>query len=139
MLLLQPDFSPNPIPVREETKLKAGEYLQTLILLQGYLNKRTSHGSVLGNPFKRRYFYLSSVLLQFGKEPDDPVRAYTCGIYEYSETCLRQPPMGWFRLTFIHSTVPAPCTGVYSGTCLRQLPVGWFRLTYSTRPMVHVL
>ena len=63
--------------MREEKKLKAGEYLQTLILLQGFLNKRSSHGSLLGNPFKRKYFYLSSVLLQFGKEPDDPVRAST--------------------------------------------------------------
>ena len=63
--------------MREEKKLKAGEYLQTLILLQGFLNKRSSHGSLLGNPFKRKYFYLSSVLLQFGKEPDDPVRTST--------------------------------------------------------------
>ena len=63
--------------MREEKKLKAGEYLQTLILLQGFLNKRSSHGSLLGNPFKRKYFYLSSVLLQFGKEPDDPVCAST--------------------------------------------------------------
>jgi len=32
---------------------------------------------MLGNPFKRKYFYLSSVLLQFGREPDDPVSAST--------------------------------------------------------------
>ena len=59
--------------VREETKLKAGEYLQTLILLRGFLNKRQGHGGMLGNPYKRYYFCLSSVLLMYGKAHDDPV------------------------------------------------------------------
>lgn len=58
--------------VREETKLKAGEYLQTLILLRGFLNKRQGHGGMLGNPYKRYYFCLSSVLLMYGKAHDDP-------------------------------------------------------------------